>query len=262
MMGKVALDLGGKTALVTGGGSGIGLAIAELLAGSGASVAVLDRNETAVNETLKGLKGDGHLGLEADVAREQDIQKALVRCQERWAHLDILVINAGINGVWCPLGELETAEWDQTMAVNLRGTFLTLKLALPLLRQRGGSVSVVASINGTRMFNNYGATAYACSKAAQVAFAKMTALELAPDRIRVNVVCPGAIDTNIDQSTTMRNLEKIALPPKKGYVPLTKGKAGTAEQVAQVIGFLASDAAAHITGTEIYVDGAQSLLGT
>ncbi len=262
VMGKVTFDLAGKTALVTGGGSGIGRAIAHLLASSGASVAVLDRNRTAVRETVRELNGNGHLELEADVAEEQAMQNALSQCQATWAQLDVLVINAGINGVWCPLAELQTAEWDQTMAVNLRGTFLTLKLALPLLRQRGGSVIVVASINGTRMFNNYGATAYACSKAAQVAFAKMTALELAPDQIRVNVVCPGAIDTNIGQSTMMRNLEKIELPPKKGHVPLTKGKAGTPEQVAEVVGFLASDAAAHITGTEIYVDGAQSLLGT
>jgi NAD(P)-dependent dehydrogenase (short-subunit alcohol dehydrogenase family) len=211
----------------------------------------------------KALEGQGrHLALGADVSQERAMKEAFSTCSKTWSHLDILVINAGINGVWCPVGDLEPAEWDRTMNVNLRGTFLTLKYALPLLRPHGGSVIIVSSINGTRLFNNVGATAYACSKAAQLAFAKMTALELAPDRIRVNAICPGAIETNIGDSTEARNLGRIALPAKQGHVPLTNGAPGTAEQVAQLACFLASDAAAHITGTEMYIDGAQSLMGT
>jgi NAD(P)-dependent dehydrogenase (short-subunit alcohol dehydrogenase family) len=123
-------------------------------------------------------------------------------------------------------------------------------------------VTVISSINGNRIFSNSGATAYACSKAAQVAFVKMIALELAKDRIRVNVVCPGAIETNIDHSTERRDMEDLHLPVNfpAGDVPLTGGTPGSASQVARVVTFLASDAASHVSGTEIYVDGAQSLL--
>ncbi|MBC8002908.1 MAG: SDR family oxidoreductase [Opitutaceae bacterium] len=179
-----------------------------------------------------------------------------------WESLDVVVANAGINGVWAPLDKLEVHEWDQTLAINLRGTFLTVKLALPLLKKRGGSVIVVSSIIGNRIFSNSGATAYSCSKAAQVAFAKMTALELARDDIRVNVVCPGAIDTKIDDSTERRDIGSLHLPVEfpAGDVPLTRGRPGVAEDVAEAIWLLASDLSRHVSGTEIYVDGAQSLL--
>jgi NAD(P)-dependent dehydrogenase (short-subunit alcohol dehydrogenase family) len=112
------------------------------------------------------------------------------------------------------------------------------------------------------MFSNTGATAYACSKAAQVAFAKMTALELAQHRIRVNVICPGAIDTDIDDNTERKNLEELQEPVNfpEGEIPLTDGKPGTSHQVAQLALFLVSDQASHITGTEVWIDGAQSLL--
>jgi NAD(P)-dependent dehydrogenase (short-subunit alcohol dehydrogenase family) len=112
------------------------------------------------------------------------------------------------------------------------------------------------------MFSNTGATAYACSKAAQVAFTKMVALELAEQRIRVNVICPGAIETQIEESTEKRDIEKVKEPVEfpEGVIPLTDGRSGTSEQVAQLVLFLASDASSHITGTEIWIDGGQSLL--
>jgi NAD(P)-dependent dehydrogenase (short-subunit alcohol dehydrogenase family) len=123
-------------------------------------------------------------------------------------------------------------------------------------------VIITSSVNGTRIFSNTGATAYSCSKAAQVAFTKMVALELAEHRVRVNVICPGAIDTNIEESTERRDLEKIQEPVEfpEGHIPLTDGKPGTSEQVAQLVFFLASDASSHITGTEIWIDGGESLL--
>lgn len=263
-MSAVELSLDGRVALVTGAGSGIGRAAALHLAAAGARVALIGRTQGELDEALAELGGEanGHLAIVADVSSELDMGNAFATVSTRHGRLDIVVANAGINGVWAPLDELEVEEWDQTLAVNLRGTFLTVKLALPLLRARGGSVVVVSSINGTRVFSNSGATAYSCSKAAQVAFTKMVALELAKDRIRVNVVCPGAIKTNIDDSTERRSLEGIHLPVEfpEGDVPLTGGKPGTADQVAQLIGFLACDASSHITGTEIFIEGGQSLL--
>ena len=121
---------------------------------------------------------------------------------------------------------------------------------------------IISSVNGTRMFSNTGASAYACSKAGQVAFSRMAALELAEHRIRVNTVCPGAIDTRIDENTQHRNLESIREPVEfpEGQIPLTDGKPGSSRQVAELIWFLVSDLSAHITGAEVFIDGGQSLL--
>jgi len=261
---KIANDsLAGKHALVTGAGSGIGKATAKLLAHAGAKVALLGHTADELDKTLGEIGGGeaGHRRLIADVSDESQMRAAYDALVD-WEHLDIVVANAGINGVWAALDNLAVEEWDRTLAVNLRGTFLTVKLALPLMKARGASVAIVSSVNGTRMFSNSGATAYATSKAGQVAFAKMIALELAKDRIRVNAVCPGAIETNIDDSTERRDLDGLHLPVEfpDGDVPLNKGNPGTAGQVAQLIWFLASDAATHITGTEVFIEGAQSLL--
>jgi NAD(P)-dependent dehydrogenase (short-subunit alcohol dehydrogenase family) len=169
--------------------------------------------------------------------------------------------NAGINGVWAPIEELTPEEWDRTLGINLKGTFLTVKYAVPYLKRRGGSVIITASVNGTRIFSNTGATAYSCSKAGQVAFTKMVALELAPHKVRVNVICPGAIETEIDENTEKRDLERVKIPVEypKGSQPLA-GKPGTSEQVARLVLFLASDDSDHITGTEMWIDGGESLL--
>jgi NAD(P)-dependent dehydrogenase (short-subunit alcohol dehydrogenase family) len=164
--------------------------------------------------------------------------------------------------VWAPIDELAPEEWDETLKINLKGTFLTVKYAAPALKKQGGSVIITSSVNGTRMFSNTGATAYACSKAAQVAFTKMVALELAKHKIRVNVICPGAIETSINENTDARHLERAREPVEfpKGQIPLTRGEPGTAEQVAELVLFLASSASSHISGTEVWIDGTQSLL--
>ena len=254
----------GKKTLVTGAGSGIGRATAIALAKVGAKVALVGRSPDELGKVFGeiGGAGAGHLMLEADISDQKQLAAAYEEVSSAWGSLDALVANAGINGVWAPLEKLELSEWEETLRINLTGTFLTVKLALPLLRKNGGSVIVVSSINGNRIFSNSGATAYSCSKAGQVAFARMVALELAGDHIRVNTVCPGAIETNIDDSTERRGTENLHLPVEfpEGDVPLNDGKPGIAPNVAEVICFLASDASSHVSGTEIYVDGAQSLL--
>jgi NAD(P)-dependent dehydrogenase (short-subunit alcohol dehydrogenase family) len=190
------------------------------------------------------------------------MERAIAQLVERFERLDIVVANAGINGVWAPLESLEPDEWNQTIGVNLTGTFLTMKYAVPHLRETRGNVIINASINGTRVFSNCGATAYACSKAAQVAMAKMAALELSRYGIRVNVVCPGSIATPIHDKTVQRELETVSAPVEypEGTVPLTHGKVGSPAEVARLMLFLASRASRHITGTEIWIDGGESLL--
>lgn len=258
------LSLIDQTALITGGNSGIGRATALLLAEQGAKVAVLGRTKGELEQVVQTIieRGGDALGLTADVAEAQQVQQAVAAVAARWQRLDIVLANAGINGVWAPLEELTPEDWDKTLEINLKGTFLTVKYALPLLKRRGGSVVITSSVNGTRIFSNTGATAYACSKAAQVAFAKMIALELAKHRIRVNVICPGAIDTSIAESTEERALEGAGEPAEfpDGRIPLTDGRPGSAEQVARLVLFLASNAADHITGTELWIDGGESLL--
>lgn len=256
--------LTGRVALVTGAGSGIGEAAARRLAAEGARVVALGRTENELRQVVDAIRRDGGEAMlaVADVSSAADVARAVRETVETYGRLDIVFANAGINGVWAPLEELTPEEWDRTLATNLRGTFLTVKFAVPHLKVRGGSVIVTASVNGTRIFSNTGATAYACSKAAQVAFTKMVALELAKHRVRVNVVCPGAISTDIEDSTEQRAIEREKEPVEypAGTIPLTDGAPGTADQVAALVLFLASDAASHITGTEVWIDGGESLL--
>ena len=257
--------LEGKVALITGGSSGIGKSSALLFAKEGARVAVLGRTESEVNKTVEEIRRNGGeaIAVMADVSQVDQMQNAVQQIVDQWETIDIVFANAGINGVWAPLEDLTPEEWDTTMDINLKGTFLTVKYALPYLKKQGGSVIVNSSVNGTRMFSNTGATAYSCSKAAQVAFTKMTAVELGRWKIRVNVICPGWITTEIGDNTNLRNLDGVKYEvdfKDGGLIPLTGGKPGSAEQVAQLVLFLASDMSSHVTGTEMWIDGAQSLM--
>jgi NAD(P)-dependent dehydrogenase (short-subunit alcohol dehydrogenase family) len=258
------MDLAGKFALVTGAGSGIGKAAALKLAAAGADMALLGRTESELDETAAEIRQSGKtaLVLVADTSRDEPMRAAFGKAGEVFGRLDFVFANAGVNGVWAPLEDLTYDEWTATNAINLGGTFLTLHYAVPLMKQRGGSIVINASINGTRIFTNVGASAYSASKAGQLALGQMAALELAKYRIRVNVVCPGAIETEIDENTDARNLETVKVPATypQGTVPLTGGEPGKAEDVADLVLFLASDRSRHVTGTPIWIDGAQSLL--
>ncbi len=258
------MQLDGRVALVTGAGSGIGQASARLLAQEGAKVALLGRTEDELQRAAEEIRSSGGeaIPILGDTSQPEDMQRAVEQVVDEWDRLDIVIANAGINGTWAPIEELDPDDWDKTLSINLKGTFLTVKYAVPHLKQRGGSVIVVASVNGTRIFSNTGATAYSCSKAGQVAFTKMVALELAPHKVRVNVICPGAIETEIGENTQQENLDAVRIPVEypEGKIPLTGGESGSAEQVAQLALFLASDASSHITGTPIWIDGAESLL--
>ena len=253
----------GKVAFISGGGSGIGKAAASVLAQRGVRVALAGRTAAELEEVAAAIERDGGtaMAVECDISDEESVVSAIATTVERWGRLDVVVANAGVNGTWAGIDELTVADFRSTLEINLVGTFTTIKHAVPHLRKQGGSVVVTSSVNGTRIFSNSGATAYSSSKAGQVALAKMLAVELGPDRIRVNVICPGAIETSIDDNTDVRNEEvRIPVDFPEGEIPLTGGRSGSAEQVGELIAFLASDAADHISGTEVWIDGAQSLL--
>lgn len=258
------MELEGKVAFVTGGGSGIGAAACTLFGREGARVATLSRTASEVEETAQAVRDTGSeaFAIEGDVSKPGDVERAYRLIDERWGRLDVVFAHAGVNGLWAPVEELPPDEWEKTVSINLNGTFYTIKYAVPLLKRQGGAIVVTSSINGNRKFTSWGAHAYSSTKAAQVALVKMTALELAKHKVRVNAICPGAIDTEIDENTRKQNVEAAAEPVEypAGNVPLTDGAPGSSEQVAELALFLASDRASHITGTEVYIDGGESLL--
>jgi NAD(P)-dependent dehydrogenase (short-subunit alcohol dehydrogenase family) len=258
------MSLQDKAAWVTGSTSGIGRATALAMARHGAAVAVHGRNERKLNEVVAQIEGEGGraFGVQADVSDPWEMQAAAQRVIKYFGRLDIVFANAGTNGVWAPIDEIKPDEWDETLAINLKGAYLTIKYTAEELRRRRGSIIICSSVNGTRMFSNSGATAYACSKAAQVAMTKMLALELADSGVRVNAICPGAIQSGIHGKTERRDMNEIGEPIEfpEGQIPLTDGKMPTADVVADAVVFLASSASRHITGSVIYIDGGQSLL--
>lgn len=256
--------LEGKIAVITGGGSGIGQATAIRFAKEGATVCLLDRTPKHAEETKRTIEANGGTAFvyECDISVPQMIEQSMQQVVDQYGKLDIVFANAGINGTMAPIETMEIEEWDQTININMRGTFATVKYAIPHLKENGGSVIITSSVNGNRIFSGIGFSAYASTKAAQVAFMKMAALELGQYRIRVNAICPGAIDTNIDDNTyPTDDLKEVKIPVEfpEGDHPL-KDKPGSADEVANLVLFLASDEASHVTGTEIYIDGAESLL--
>jgi NAD(P)-dependent dehydrogenase (short-subunit alcohol dehydrogenase family) len=253
--------LDGKVALVTGAASGIGRATALRMAREGAKVGIVDLDEGDTRRKIEEMGGEA-IFVACDVSKPEQVKEAVEKAVARFGGLDVVVANAGINGVWAPIDELEPAEWDKTLSINLRGTYLTLHFAVPHLKKRGaGSIIVMSSVNGNRTFSNAGATAYSASKAGQVAIVKMLTLELGRHNIRVNAVCPGAIHTHIDQSTHKHDTDKIGLDLifPKGSPAINEGE-GQPEDVADVCLFLASDLSRHVSGVEVFVDGGQSLM--
>lgn len=259
-------DFSGKVALVTGAGSGIGKGAALDLGRRGAKVAVLARQQGRIDAVVDEIRAGGGeaIGIVADIKSQEQIEAAFQQVDDTWGRLDCVVANAGKNGVFAPLDDLTLEEWNDTIATNLTGTFLTVRSSLPLLRKTGGgSIVVVSSVNGSRTFAYTGAVAYSVSKGGQVTFVKMVTNELAQQKIRINVICPGAIDTNINtEGTFPRNLDGIRIPMQfpNGVKPLTDNVPGTIEEIGKTISFLLSDDAGHISGTEIWFDAGTSLL--
>lgn len=259
------IDLSDQVIVVTGGSEGIGEGIARAAATCGANVAILARDEAELDDVATSIESAGGrcIWASADVTNSNEMKAAIQKVISTFGRLDGLVANAGTNGTWTPIDEMTPEEWRATIDVNLTGTYLTIHHCVPYLRKQGkGSIVVMSSINGTRTFSNEGASAYAASKAGQFALAKMLALELAPSRIRVNVICPGSIESNIHEKTERDHLEKIETPVEfpEGNIPLTGGDFGTPAQVASLTAFLLSDLSSHITGTPVWIDGGQSLL--
>jgi glucose 1-dehydrogenase len=243
-------DLAGKVAIVTGAGSGIGFAIAQLFAQNGAAVAInyLGHGDDA-QKLAAQIESDGGkaAAFEADVSNATAVDTLVATTVETFGKLDILVNNAGIEQSQ-PLLEIDEANWDRTIAVDLKGPFLCLQAAARRMQQTGGSIVNISSIHEDFPFPGF--TPYAAAKGGLRMLMRNASLELAPYGIRVNNIAPGAIATPINAAT-------LADPAKvkrlQELVPLRR--MGTAEEVAQVALFLASERSSYVTGSTYYVDG-------
>jgi len=244
--------LTGRTALVTGGTSGIGLASAQRLAAEGAFVVVTGRRQEALDAAVATL-GDAGLGVRADTASTEDLDRVFAAVAERGQGLDVLHVNAG-GGTFSTLADSTPEHVDETFGTNVRGTLFTVQKALPLLND-GASVIVTgstASPGGTPAFGTYGAT-----KAALSSFVRTWAVELAPRRIRVNAVVPGPTATpGLAGLAPAGDASQALLDQLASTVPL--GRLVEPAEVAAAVLFLASDEARMVTGAELLVDGGQT----
>jgi 3-oxoacyl-[acyl-carrier protein] reductase len=243
------ITLKDKVAIVTGGSRGIGRGISLGLAEAGAAVAVNYKgNQAAANEVVRTIEAAGGqaLAIQADVAASEDVERLFKAVIERFGRLDILVNNAGITRDTLLL-RMKEADFDAVLDTNLRGSYLCTRAALrPMTKARGGRIINITSVVG--LIGNAGQSNYAAAKAGIIGFTKSTAREMASRNITVNAVAPGYIETELtgvlsDQIRTAI-LENIPL-----------GRMGTPQDVANLVCFLASDAAAYITGQTVTVDG-------
>jgi 3-oxoacyl-[acyl-carrier protein] reductase len=237
--------LAGKVALVTGAAQGIGLAIARTLAGCGASVVLADVDADKAQEAAKSVTGRA-LGLAMNVARGDEVAAGIARVMTECGRLDVLVNNAGItrDGL---LIRMKEEDWDRVIEVNLKGTFHCTKAALGvMIKQRNGRIISIASIVG--VMGNSGQANYAASKAAILGFTKSVAREYANRGVTANAVAPGFIKTAMTEQ-----LSEDVQARMREQIPL--GRLGTPEDVAEAVAFLASDAAAYVSGQVIHVNG-------
>lgn len=245
--------LSDKVAIITGGGSGIGRASVLRFAAEGARVLIADINQATADETLHLARA--RLGADADrvhvqpcdVSREEDVIALVQRALERFGRLDCMFNNAGLVGAVGPLVNTSVEAWDRTFAVLARGVFLGIKHAAPAMRERGGTIINTASIAGLNA--GAGPAAYSSCKAAVISLSQSAAVELAPQRIRVNALCPGLILSPMldrGQSTELESVLATAQPWPEAGLP---------EHIADVALFLASDESRFVTGEALVADG-------
>ena len=242
--------LAGKVAVVTGGGSGMGAAMAELFHANGARVVIAD--VSGKQDELAAKLGDRCRAIKADVSNSKDVQTMLNLAVDSFGRLDVLCNNAGIQGSFALTADYGEADWDEVMAVNLRGVFLGMKYAIPhMLATGGGSIVNTSSMAAMVAFPSL--PAYSASKGAVAMLTKVTAAEYASQGIRINAVLPGAIDTVMARAMRPDIIE--------GAIAATlMGRIGQPSEVANLALFLASDESSFITGTLIPVDGGYTLV--
>ena len=256
--------LKGKVTIVTGAGRGIGRAIALRFAQEGSAVAIVARTEAEIQQVAAELASAGHRAgaIRADVSQEAGCQAILRETRRQFGHVDILVNNAGILGPTKAVEEISPKEWDEVIAVNLRGPFLLSRLVLPEMYERGsGAIVNISSVAAKGAFQWNGP--YAASKAGLLGFTRTLAAEAARKGVRVNAICPGPVpETEMSQALGRALAERLHADPEQLFNAflqgILQGKPQTANDVAEAVLFLASEKSAAITGQTLNVDGGMS----
>lgn len=249
------MQLKGRRILITGAARGIGQATAELFVREGAQVALLDRNAAGVRANAARLGG---IAIEADVRDEAQVEAAVKRAAEAMGGLDGLVNSAGVANGISTLADTDLATWRDAIDTNLTGTFLVCRAALPWLRQAGqaGGQATIVNLASAQAIHPTGSSAsYAASKGGVVTFSKNISIELAPQGVRVNVVCPGTTDTPmVEELMAGANPEAV----KRNLVTVPMGRLARASEQADAILFFTSAQSAFVTGATLAPDGGRT----
>ncbi|WP_018755738.1 SDR family NAD(P)-dependent oxidoreductase [Paenibacillus terrigena] len=249
--------LSGKTAIVTGGGSGIGEAIARLFAAQGAKVVIADWNEKEAVRVADELTSIGQYAtaVKADVSNEEDVRALIEETLNKFGHLDVIVNNAAVI---LPkfLEDIELDEWDRLLNINLKSVFLMIKHSLAELRKTRGTIVNMASLNG--LVGQKMNPVYAATKGGIIAMTKSLALDYATDGIRINCICPAGVSTSLLQQWIQEQDDPTATIQKLNDMHAL-GRPATSEEVAQAALFLASPQSGFVTGVALPVDGGASL---
>lgn len=259
----MAKRLEGKVALITGGGTGIGQDIAIIFAREGAQVVVTGRTVKTLEDTVSKIKAEGNdaMYVQGDVSQAASVEKMIRETVAKYGKLNILVNNAGVRGSIRTIMDLTEEEWQRTFDIDAKGSWLCSKYAIPEMRKAGGgSIIMISSISAHIGQARQGC--YNAAKAAQELLMKCMALDFAPDKIRVNSICPAWVETemNREQLAEMAANPDTEYPPGFSYNYITKtlhpiGRVGTGEDCAWAAVYLASDESTWTTGSSMMVDG-------
>jgi 3-oxoacyl-[acyl-carrier protein] reductase len=249
--GMNKMDLEGRVAAITGGAAGIGLAIAQRMAESGARVALWDRDQAAAEAALPSLAGDGHLAVALDVSNESDVAAAARKTIDAFGAIDIMVCSAGITGPNKTVADYGFDDWRQVFDVNMHGVFLCNRVVLPTMMERDyGRIVNIASIAGKE--GNPNASAYSASKAAVIGLTKSLGKELARTGIRVNCITPAAVKTAIFDQMTQQHIDFML-----SKIPMSRF--GKVEEIAAMVCWLASEECSFSTGAVFDISGGRAV---
>ena len=246
------MKLSGKVALITGGSRGIGFAIAKTLSENGASVVITSKNSEKLN--MAKSKISNSFGITCDIKKTNEVKNVVDKTIKKFGRLDILVNNAGVFPKIKKLHEIDENEWDEVLDVNLTGQFRFTKEAIPHLQKTSGCIINISSDAGLKAYQGFNADAYSASKAALIVLTKCWALEYAKDRIRVNCICPGVVDTDMTKPF-LKNQKDIEFMNNEH--PL--GRIGQPEEIGKAVLYFVSDDASWVTGSILTVDGGESI---